>query len=219
MENLQLLTEAIIYATDKHSDQRRKQSEDPYIIHPLRVLNILVTIGITDINILIGGVLHDVVEDTDTSVNDIKHHFGNKIAKIVSEVSNNPNVSKAERKRAQLRDISHKSHEAQLIKLADAVDNLSDFVTQELTGENWSYIQIRLYFLWKREISRVIRDNSENHRKLADKIEELCRKDIFYYVGDPSGKRGLDLDSQFANPKESLNEYFMAMDLKDKYRL
>ncbi|KAJ2996673.1 Guanosine-3',5'-bis(diphosphate) 3'-pyrophosphohydrolase MESH1 [Globomyces sp. JEL0801] len=104
-----LLLDAIHFACLKHSTQRRKDgAETPYINHPIGVAHILMFEGnVTDIDIVIAAILHDTIEDTDTSVDEIISRFGQRIANIVLEgltpitnfsVTDDKNLPKAERK-------------------------------------------------------------------------------------------------------------------------
>lgn len=91
---------ALNFAAEKHKMQRRKDPEaTPYINHPIGVAFILVQCGVEDGNVLISAILHDTVEDTETSFEEIEEIFGLKICSIVKEVTDDKNLSKEERKR------------------------------------------------------------------------------------------------------------------------
>lgn len=116
------------FAARKHRDQRRKDPQKtPYINHPIGVANILINEGdIDDPVVLQAALLHDTVEDTDTTLDEIEEHFGTKVRGIVDEVSDDKDLSKQERKRLQVVHAPHKSREAKLVKLADKLYNLRD---------------------------------------------------------------------------------------------
>ena len=98
------LLRAAYFAALKHRSQRRKGSEaDPYINHPLHVASLLAGAGKTsDVNVLIAALLHDAVEDTDATLDDIREQFGEEVADLVAEVSDDKSLPKHERKALQV---------------------------------------------------------------------------------------------------------------------
>ena len=98
------LVAATDFAARKHKDQRRKDSEQtPYINHPIGVAQILSKEGsVTDVDVLIGALLHDTVEDTECSFEEIEEQFGSRVRSIVAEVTDDKNLEKMERKRLQV---------------------------------------------------------------------------------------------------------------------
>ena len=69
--DLGLFTKALVFASRKHADQRRKNGDIPYINHPIEVANFLTQAGISDLNTLCGAILHDTIEDTDTTAEEL----------------------------------------------------------------------------------------------------------------------------------------------------
>lgn len=133
---------AISYAAEKHDGFHRKNSKkQPYITHPLSVLNFVVASGVSDPDVLCAAVLHDVVEDTSATIKDIRAHFGEKVASIVAEVTDDRTLSQLERKKAQLEHTKTLSREAAHVKLADALDNLSSLCVDPPMG--WSVEKIQ----------------------------------------------------------------------------
>ena len=124
--NIRALMTATNFAAIKHRDQRRKDAAaTPYINHPIGVAEIIsAEAGITDTDILIGALLHDTVEDTDTTFEEIEQHFGPKIRTIVEDCSDDKTLKKEERKLAQIAHAPHACHEAKVVKLADKLYNL-----------------------------------------------------------------------------------------------
>ena len=124
--NIRALMTATNFAAIKHRDQRRKDAAaTPYINHPIGVAEIIsAEAGITDTDILIGALLHDTVEDTDTTFEEIEQHFGTKIRTIVEDCSDDKTLKKEERKLAQIAHAPHACHEAKVVKLADKLYNL-----------------------------------------------------------------------------------------------
>ncbi|KAG9352297.1 hypothetical protein JZ751_020710 [Albula glossodonta] len=132
-----LLLETAHFAAEKHKNQRRKDPEGtPYINHPIGVARILSHEGgVTDIEVLQAALLHDTVEDTDTSFAELEAAFGPKVARIVREVTDDKTLAKQERKRQQVEHAPHCSHQAKLVKLADKLYNLRDLNRCTPTGE------------------------------------------------------------------------------------
>ncbi|NP_001405841.1 guanosine-3',5'-bis(diphosphate) 3'-pyrophosphohydrolase MESH1 isoform 2 [Mus musculus] len=122
------LLEAADFAAHKHRQQRRKDPEGtPYINHPIGVARILThEAGITDIVVLQAALLHDTVEDTDTTLDEVELHFGAQVRRLVEEVTDDKTLPKLERKRQQVEQAPHSSPGAKLVKLADKLYNLRD---------------------------------------------------------------------------------------------
>ena len=133
------LLEAIYFATNKHLKQKRKDKITPYISHPLGVALILSTIS-KDEDIVIAGVLHDVVEDTDTTPKEIEKLFGIKVAKLVLECSEKDrSLSWKERKDQVLDKIKTISDAAALIKSADVLHNLYE-INEKIKEQGVSFM-------------------------------------------------------------------------------
>ena len=128
MDELKLVLRAAEFAADRHRSQRRKDVEaSPYINHPLTVAAILAEEGdVTDATVLAAALLHDTVEDTQTSIAEVEQLFGREVASIVAEVTDDKSLEKAERKRLQVERAHSKSEGAKLVKLADKIANLRD---------------------------------------------------------------------------------------------
>ena len=125
---LALLLKALAFAAHKHRDQRRKDAEaSPYINHPIALADVLVNEGgVSDVEVLCAALLHDTVEDTATTPEELASAFGSRIARIVAEVTDDTTLPKAERKRLQVEHAGGLSPEAKLVKLADKICNLRD---------------------------------------------------------------------------------------------
>jgi guanosine-3',5'-bis(diphosphate) 3'-pyrophosphohydrolase len=128
-ERKELLTlRAIYFAARKHRDQRRKDEEaSPYINHPISVSLLLAEIGgIADAEILSAAILHDTLEDTATTPEELEATFGMRIRKLVEEVTDDKHLPKARRKELQIDHASQLSADAVLIKLGDKISNVLD---------------------------------------------------------------------------------------------
>lgn len=117
------LEKAIIFATEQHSGQRRKGTTRPYILHPIETLEILNSMG-ADINLLIAGVLHDTVEDTDATEEQIRAEFGNDVAELVCAHSEDKSKSWRERKQHAINELEHADKRLKMLVMADKVSNL-----------------------------------------------------------------------------------------------
>jgi (p)ppGpp synthase/HD superfamily hydrolase len=121
---------ALTYATAAHAaiGQRRKYTDQPYIVHPIRVADIVDKFGGTD-EMIMAAYLHDVVEDTAVSIADILDMFGTDVARIVdglTDVSVPEDGNRAVRKAIDRVHSADASYEAQFVKCADMIDNASD---------------------------------------------------------------------------------------------
>src|SRR4051794_22452479 len=113
---LALLLKALAFAAHKHRDQRRKDAEaSPYINHPISLADVLVNEGgVVDHEVLCAALLHDTVEDTATTHEELVDAFGCRIARIVAQVTDDKRLPKHERKRLQIEHAPHLSREAKL---------------------------------------------------------------------------------------------------------
>jgi GTP diphosphokinase / guanosine-3',5'-bis(diphosphate) 3'-diphosphatase len=146
--NLSSFIAAAAFAARKHRDQRRKGADaSPYINHPIEVANILANeAAVTDPITLAAALLHDTVEDTSTTIEELRAQFGAEVALVVSELTDDKALAKAERKRLQIQHAAGVSNRAKLVKLADKICNLRDIAASPPT--DWSLQRRREYFAW-----------------------------------------------------------------------
>ncbi len=142
---LQLVMRAAFYASGCHRTQLRKDGRTPYIHHPLEVANLLARHG-ADVTTIVAGLLHDVVEDTEATLDDIAREFGEEVASLVAEVTDDKSLDKMRRKQLQIEHAPHCSHRAKLIKLADKACNLGNMA--HAVPQGWSRQRIEEYFNW-----------------------------------------------------------------------
>ena len=142
------LLHALHFAADKHRDQRRKDAlASPYINHPILVAQLLADIaGVTDTDILMAAILHDTVEDTETTFEELEQLFGSSVAGIVAEVTDDKTLSKKERKRLQIEHAQHISPEGALVKIADKLANIHDIAINPPQG--WDRARRTEYLAW-----------------------------------------------------------------------
>lgn len=142
-----LLDSAIVFATGKHDGQTRKNAaKDPYIVHPIEVMTILKNCGVADVHVLCGAVLHDTVEDTETTAEELRQLFGEEICQIVLDCSDDKSLSKVDRKRLQISHAEHISDKPKLVKLADKLSNISNLKSDP--PAKWSPEVIFGYVQW-----------------------------------------------------------------------
>ena len=124
----QQLLKALSFAAHKHKDQRRKDVDSsPYINHPISLANILCNEGhVADIDVICAALLHDTVEDTDTTSEELESTFGSTISRIVMDVTDDKSLDKAVRKQCQIEHAAYICDQAKLVKLADKISNLRD---------------------------------------------------------------------------------------------
>ena len=165
------LVKAAHFAAVKHKTQRRKDAErTPYINHPLALANVLaIECGIDDIEVLCGALLHDTIEDTDTSREELLEAFGEQIAKIVFEVTDNKSLAWQARKEAQISNAPLISEKAKLVKLADKICNLRDVSSSP--PEGWSIKRRQEYFDWA---IRVVDRLRGVHPDLETIFDQTC---------------------------------------------
>jgi guanosine-3',5'-bis(diphosphate) 3'-pyrophosphohydrolase len=158
------------FAADKHRDQRRKDRfKTPYINHPLAVANILASevIGVSREAIL-AGLLHDTIEDTNTTEIELRWLFGDIVTSIVLEVSDDKTLPKAVRKQLQIHKASMCSIDAKHVKLADKIANLRDMA--ESHPDDWPIDRVIEYFDWAKKVVDQIRGTHAQLEALFDDI-------------------------------------------------
>jgi len=146
------LIAALDFAADKHRNQRRKDKEaSPYINHPIALAKILIVeAGVEEQLVLCAALLHDTVEDTETSYDELAGRFGSDVAAVVLEVTDDKSLPRAERKQLQIDHAPRLSRAAKLVKLADKIANLRDVADHP--PANWPLERRREYFDWAKRV-------------------------------------------------------------------
>jgi guanosine-3',5'-bis(diphosphate) 3'-pyrophosphohydrolase len=162
------LIDALAFAAHKHRNQRRKDVEaSPYINHPIALARVLaVEGGVDDEKTLIAAILHDTVEDTETTPQELELRFGRKIAAIVAEVTDDKTLNKPHRKQLQIDHAPHLSRRAKAVKLADKICNLRDVARSPPKG--WPLRRQRAYFDWAKKVVDGLRGAHPRLEKLFD---------------------------------------------------
>jgi len=138
------LLKALDFAAIRHRNQRRKGADAaPYVNHLIEVAALLADIaGVDDQDVLVAAVLHDVVEDTGTSAEDVGRLFGERVRQLVENVTDDKSLPKEERRRLVLEHLEHADVPTKLVKLADLCSNIA------LLPSEWSDERQRAYIDW-----------------------------------------------------------------------
>jgi guanosine-3',5'-bis(diphosphate) 3'-pyrophosphohydrolase len=167
-EDLSLILRALAFAAHKHRDQRRKGPRaSPYINHPIALANVLCNEGgVSDVRTLCAALLHDTVEDTQTTPQELEEHFGVEIRNIVAEVTDDQSLPRLERKHLQIQHAAHSSREARLVKLADKICNLRELADDPPV--KWDLKRQKEYFDWAKRVVDQIRGTNPKLEVLFD---------------------------------------------------
>lgn len=146
------LLQAIMFAAERHRNQRRKDAEaTPYVNHPIALAHLLATVAaVDDVDVLRAAILHDTVEDTETTEAELRERFGAAVAGMVMELTDDKTLPKAQRKQLQVTHAPHKSPGAALVKLADKTCNLRDLSTAP--PADWPLERRQAYFDWAKQV-------------------------------------------------------------------
>jgi guanosine-3',5'-bis(diphosphate) 3'-pyrophosphohydrolase len=172
-EDLALVLKALHFAADRHRAQRRKDAEaSPYINHPIAVAETLVNVGgVCDAVTVAAAILHDTIEDTETTAEEIEKAFGAQIRAVVEEVTDDKKLPPEERKRLQVAYAHRASPRARLVKIADKICNVRDLV--EAPPADWSVERKRRYLAWARAVVDELRGSNA---ALEARFDELCER-------------------------------------------
>lgn len=150
MNDIQLLTKAMNFAALKHINQRRKgEAAEPYLNHLTEVCDLLASNG-ADINTIVAGVLHDTIEDTETKRDELVREFGENVADIVCEATDDKSLPKHERKQLQIEHAAHASASAKQVKMADKISNLRSILNSP--PPDWAVERKLEYFNWAKKV-------------------------------------------------------------------
>ena len=177
-EEIQELCTGLEFAAEKHKLQTRKNAaKTPYISHPIGVTNHLMIIGeVRDASILLGSLLHDTVEDTQTTFEEIEKQFGKQVADYVRELTDNKSLDNEARKRQQVVHAAHKSPGAAQIKLADNLYNLNDLLHN--APADWTQTRTDHYYEWAQSIiDRLPKANDKLLGAVEETINSYWEKD------------------------------------------
>jgi (p)ppGpp synthase/HD superfamily hydrolase len=149
---LRLVSEAADLAARRHNGMARKgRGNEPYINHLAEVANILaeVTDG-ADADLVAAGWLHDTIEDTETTHDELAQKFGARVADLVLEVTDDMSLPKQQRQQKQIEDAPHKSPEAKLIKIADKISNIRARIVPDPSQDERN--DLAAYTIWAEDV-------------------------------------------------------------------
>lgn len=167
--NTELLDRAIVFAVKAHANTERRGKGYPYIVHPLEAVEIVATMT-PDQELLAAAALHDTVEDTEVTVEQLRAEFGERVASLVADESDvmpegmTEEASWHQRKQAAIDRLSKASHDAKMVALGDKLSNMRAIARD--------YDEIG-YALWNRFHTNDPKEHEWHYRGLADALREL----------------------------------------------
>jgi (p)ppGpp synthase/HD superfamily hydrolase len=140
------------FAAEKHAQQKRKgEKGEPYFNHLLEVAELIAASSRDlDVELTMAAFLHDTVEDTGVTLEELEKNFGQDVAALVAEVTDDKSLAKETRKQLQVQTAHKKSARAQTLKLADKISNLRSIIASPPVG--WNLERKRQYFEWARQV-------------------------------------------------------------------
>ena len=167
--NTELLDRAILFAVHAHAGTERRGKGYPYIVHPLEAVSIVATMT-ADQELLAAAALHDTVEDTEVTLEQLRAEFGERIASLVADESEdrpeglNEEESWHQRKQAAIDRLAKASHDAKMVAMGDKLSNMRDIARDYAKmGDT----------LWNRFNAKGRKDHEWHYRGLADALSEL----------------------------------------------
>ena len=175
-ENTGILLTAIHFSADRHRPQRRKDAlKSPYINHPIEVAELLWRVGgVRNVAVLLAAILHDTIEDTEATPDEIRSLFGEEVLGIVLECTDDKSLPYMDRKRLQIETAPQKSEKAKLVKLADKTCNLHDL--NQSPPRWWPKIQKQEYLLWSQKVVAGLRGTNKDIEVLYDEEYAIGKK-------------------------------------------
>ena len=167
--NTELLDRAIIFAVHAHAGTERRGKGYPYIVHPMEAVEIVATMT-ADQELLAAAALHDTVEDTDVTVEQLRAEFGERIASLVADESDvmpegmTEEASWHQRKQAAINRLAKASHDAKMVALGDKLSNMRAIARDYAELDD---------ALWNRFHAKDPKDHEWHYRGLADALSEL----------------------------------------------
>jgi len=168
-----VLLDALQFAAIKHRGQRRKDGDaTPYINHLICVAHLLADVGgVTDLDPLVAAVLHDTVEDTDTTPAELEARFGEAVRRVGEGVTDDKSLEKEVRKQLQIDHAPHLSRQAMTVKLGDKIANVTEVTVSPPQG--WSLARRAEYLDWT---ERVMAGCRGTNAPLEQRYDEVLRK-------------------------------------------
>jgi len=172
--NVSNVESAEFFAKDKHKDMTRNDGITPYSDHLEDVVSLLKSLGIIDEDVLCSGWLHDTIEDTDTTFDDLYERFGKKVAVLVFSLSKDKKLPKKEREQLYVKQLKDAPLDAKIIKLCDISANLKDMAK---LNSKMSKNKMKKTAKQKRHYLNVIKndiiENKSNYPKISNLIKGI----------------------------------------------
>lgn len=164
------------FAAEKHAQQKRKgENGEPYFNHLLEVAELITASNPhLDVELIMAAFLHDTVEDTGVTLQELEQRFGKDVAELVAEVTDDKSLPKETRKQLQVEHTPEKSPRAQTLKLADKISNLRAIISSPPVG--WSMERKRQYFEWAKQVVSGIASPNEYLKSEFDKAYRSIAK-------------------------------------------
>lgn len=173
-----LFARALNFAAKAHCDQRRKGARaEPYVNHVAEVALLAAeACGGADMDAVVAALLHDTLEDTETTAAELAAAFGPRVAAVVGEVTDDKRLPKAERKRLQIEHAPHASRSAKLVKLADKISNIRSLVASPPDG--WTGKRIVEYIDWSVAVVAGLRGINQGLERQFDAAVAAARETL-----------------------------------------
>ena len=160
------------FAQEKHKNQKRKDGVTPYSDHLEGVVNRLKNLGVTDRDVLCAAWLHDIIEDTDVTFDQINERFGREVAVIVLSLSKDQNILKKDREIQYISQLKDASFQTKIIKLCDISANLKDLANAPISKTQKNK-QIKKILHYLRIIKNDIIENKSEYPKIQEMIDGI----------------------------------------------
>lgn len=151
-QDAEFVLDALMFGAEKHKGQARvDQKKTPYIIHPIEVADFVMRIGkVYDKEILVASLLHDVLDDTGTTYEELSKCYGNTVAQYVQEMTSKKGLTLKEQKKLQIIQAFHQTPSVAIIKLSDKLSNLGALASAPPSA--WTRDRIDQYFQWAQSV-------------------------------------------------------------------
>ena len=179
LTGLRLVSEAAEFAANRHTGLTRKgRANEPYINHLAEVANMLaIATDGADAELVAAGWLHDTLEGTRTTRDELEEDFGARVAALVAEVTDDISLPKSERRQRQIEDASHKSPGAKLIKIADKISNILARIYPNPSSEKREE-ELTDYVDWAEKVVAGCRGGNATLDQMFDEAVKLARSTL-----------------------------------------
>lgn len=160
------------FAMDRHKNQKRNDGTTLFVDHLEGVVNRLKNIGITNEDILSAAWLHDIIEHTNTSFNEINEIFGNSISVLVLSLSKDSNIAKKDIESQYVSQLKNAPFQSKIIKFCDISANLKDIVNSKMSKTQKNK-KIKKLFFYLNVIKKDIIESKANYPKIQDMVDGI----------------------------------------------